>query len=206
MEQHHPIIFEQVPDFGEELVVSVRPDVLEHADRDDAVEGPAHVAIVLQAKFDPVREARLARAIGRDSELLLGQGDAGDLGAGDAGEIEPETSKPAANVKRGCAVVRQQLGGDVALLCGLRVLERLAGIFEISAGILAVGIEEQTIEALIQVVVDRRCCAWRAAGRCAGAGRETPCAPCSAPCPRTAPPVRRGRAPQAPAGCKDRPW
>ena len=40
------------------------------------------------------------------------------------------------------------------LLCGLRILKRLAGIFEISAGILAVGIEEQAIEALIQIVMD----------------------------------------------------
>ena len=41
----------------------------------------------------------------------------------------------------------------MTLLCGLGVLERLARIFEISAGILAIGIEEEAIEALIQVVV-----------------------------------------------------
>ena len=39
------------------------------------------------------------------------------------------------------------------LLCGLRVLERLARIFEIGAGILAVGIEEEAVEALIQIVM-----------------------------------------------------
>ena len=49
----------------------------------------------------------------------------------------------------------QELGGDVALLCGLRVVERLAGIFEIGAGILAVRIEEEVIEARIEVVVLR---------------------------------------------------
>ena len=42
----------------------------------------------------------------------------------------------------------------MALLCGLRIFERLAGIFEISARILAVGIEEQAVEALIQVVME----------------------------------------------------
>ena len=72
MEQHHPIVLEQSADFGEEFVVPVDADVLEHADRDDAVEGFADIAIVLQPKFDPVGETRLAGAIGRDGELLLG--------------------------------------------------------------------------------------------------------------------------------------
>ena len=39
------------------------------------------------------------------------------------------------------------------LLRGLSILERLAWIFEISAGILTVGIEEEAVEAFIQVVV-----------------------------------------------------
>ena len=59
-------------DLGEEFVVVADADVLEHADRDDAVEGFADVAIVLQPEFDPVGEARLAGATGRDGELLLG--------------------------------------------------------------------------------------------------------------------------------------
>ena len=41
----------------------------------------------------------------------------------------------------------------MTLLCGLGVLERLARIFEISARILAVGIEEEAIETFIQVVM-----------------------------------------------------
>ena len=39
------------------------------------------------------------------------------------------------------------------LLCGLRVLERLAGIFEIGAGILAVGVEEEIVKPLVEVVM-----------------------------------------------------
>src|ERR1700729_2213107 len=72
MEKHHPIVLEQSPDLGEEFVVPDDADVLEHADRDNAVEGFADIAIVLQPKFDPVGETRLPGATGRDGELLLG--------------------------------------------------------------------------------------------------------------------------------------
>ena len=67
-----PSSLSRVADLGEELVVPADADVLEHADRDDAVEGLADIAIVLQPKFDPVGETHLAGAIGRDGELLLG--------------------------------------------------------------------------------------------------------------------------------------
>ena len=72
MEQHHPIVIEQSPDFGEEFVVPFGADMLEHADRDNSVEGFADIAIVLQPKFHPFGETHLAGAIGRDGELLLG--------------------------------------------------------------------------------------------------------------------------------------
>ena len=39
------------------------------------------------------------------------------------------------------------------LLRRLRVVERLAGVFEIGAGILPVGIEEEIVEARVKVVV-----------------------------------------------------
>ena len=69
------------------------------------------------------------------------------------GEIEPKTSEPAADVERLRAVLRQQFRGNVTLLCGLGVIERLAGIFEIGAGILAVGIEEEIVKPLVEVVM-----------------------------------------------------
>ena len=77
----------------------------------------------------------------------------GDPRAGDACEVERQAAKPAADVERRCAVLRQELGGEVALLRGLRVVERLAGIFEIGAGILPVGVEEEVVQALVEVVV-----------------------------------------------------
>ena len=51
------------------------------------------------------------------------------------------------------ALVDQQLGGDMALLGELRLLERLPLVLEIGAGILPVGIEEQLIEAMVEIVM-----------------------------------------------------
>jgi hypothetical protein len=50
----------------------------------------------------------------------------------------------------------------VALLRRLRVVERLAGILEIGAAVLAVRIEEEIVEAFVEVIV---------------AGDVAPCAP-----------------------------
>ena len=181
MEQHHPLVFELATSGGEILVIAIDADMLEHADRDDAVEGLVDVAIILQPKFDAVGKIRLPGALGCDGELLTGQGDAGDLRSGDAGEIERHAAETAADVERGRAVLRQKLGGDVPLLCGLRVVERLAGIFEIGAGVLAVRIEKEIVETRVEVVVAGDVAPARAAGRCVGAGRETPCEPYGAP-------------------------
>ena len=51
------------------------------------------------------------------------------------------------------AVVDQQLGGDMALLGELRLFERRSGMFEIGAGILAVGIEEQIVKPDVEIVM-----------------------------------------------------
>ena len=51
------------------------------------------------------------------------------------------------------ALVDQQLGGEMALLGELRLLEPLPLALEIGAGILQVGIEEQLIEPVVEIVV-----------------------------------------------------
>src|SRR5579863_10783029 len=101
--------------------------MLEHADRNDAVEGLADVAIILKAEFDVLRQAGLAGAAFCDGELLLGQGDPGHPRAGDARKIEREAPEPAADIKRRRALLDQELGGEMAPLGGLSVVERLAG-------------------------------------------------------------------------------
>ena len=49
----------------------------------------------------------------------------------------------------------QQLGGEMALLGELRVVERLVRVLEIGAAILPVGVEEQRVEPPVEIVVMR---------------------------------------------------
>ena len=51
------------------------------------------------------------------------------------------------------SVAEIELGGEVALLGGLRLLERHALLLEISAGILPVAVEEQLVETVIEIVM-----------------------------------------------------
>src|SRR3546814_14802670 len=62
------------------------PDMFEHADRNDAVEGAVDVAIVDQFEAHMVGHARILRPLPRDLELLLRPGDAGHVHA--AGEVQ----------------------------------------------------------------------------------------------------------------------
>ena len=54
-----------------------------------------------------------------------------------------------------CAGLDQQLGGEVAFLGELRVVERLLGMLEIGAAVLPVGVEEERIEPPVEIVVMR---------------------------------------------------
>ena len=80
MQQHDAVVGERGAAFAEELVIEADPDMLEHADRDDAVERAGHVAVVLQPEFDARRQSLLRRARARRRQLLLRQRDAGDAG------------------------------------------------------------------------------------------------------------------------------
>jgi len=58
----------------------------------------------------------------------------------------------------------QKFGSDVALLGELGVIEQLVGRLEISAAVLPVGIEEQPVEAAVQVVMTCNVALGRAGG------------------------------------------
>ena len=78
-------------------------DVLEHADRDDAVERTFDVAVVLQLEATVgARPFSAARSLAM-RVLLLRQRHASDLGAGDLGEIEREPAPAAADVEHALA-------------------------------------------------------------------------------------------------------
>ena len=67
-----------MPEIG---VVETDADMLEHADRDDAVEVAGGLAVVLDAELDAVLKAPLDRPAVRYRELLFGQGDPDHVGA-----------------------------------------------------------------------------------------------------------------------------
>ncbi len=55
VEQHDAVVGEQRADLAEELRIVRHADVLEHADRNDAVEFVGHGAIVAEFEADAVR-------------------------------------------------------------------------------------------------------------------------------------------------------
>ena len=109
---------------------------------------------------------RLARALARERELLARQGDARDFGAADAGEIKREAAPAAADIKHAIALFDHQLGGDMALLCELRFVERRGAVLEIGAGILQVVVEKEFVEPAVEIVMMRHiaACAHRRVG------------------------------------------
>ena len=68
--EHDAVRLQQLAALAKVGVVEARAHVLEHADRDDTVEGAFHVAVVLQREAHRVLKPALARALGGDAELL----------------------------------------------------------------------------------------------------------------------------------------
>src|SRR3546814_6826833 len=75
VEQRDSVIGHAVAHHLAEAAVVGQPDMLEHADRDDAVELPGEGAIIDKLELHPVGNARLGGAALGHGELLLRQGD-----------------------------------------------------------------------------------------------------------------------------------
>ena len=114
-------------------LVVARADMLEHPDRDDPVEASLEFAIVDELEADAVVEPRLAGAAAGDAELLFGQGDAQHFDVLGPGEHQREAAPAAADVEHSLARRKHQLGGQMLLLRGLGIVERLVGLAEIRA-------------------------------------------------------------------------
>src|SRR5271154_1576081 len=140
---------------GEIFIEAGGADMLEHADRDDAVERTLDIAIVLQSKVDAILEPLLPRPLRGDDLLLLRQRHSGDARAGCLREIKSHPAEPTADVERAMAIVDQQFGGDMAFFRQLRLFEALARMLEIRAGVLPVGVQKEFVETMIQVVMTR---------------------------------------------------
>jgi hypothetical protein len=68
MQQHYAVVIEEPVAFAKEGVIEADADMLEHANRDDAIEFLRHVAVILQPEPDLVGQALLggARACKRE--------------------------------------------------------------------------------------------------------------------------------------------
>ena len=123
VQQHHSVGLQQLAALGEEFVIMLRADMLEHADRDDAVEPLVEQAIVLELELHMVRHAGRRRPLARDLQLVLGQGDAEHVDAGDLVQVQRHPAPAAADVEHPLPRLERELGGDMRLLVELRLLE-----------------------------------------------------------------------------------
>ena len=145
VQQRHAVRLQAALHRLEEGLVIRHADMLEHADRDDAVELPLHRAIVASARIctrscSPAAAARACAA----ASCSLRERDAGDAGAEFPRQRQRHAAPAAADVEhRQIRPVELQLGGDMALLGDLRLFQRLVAAREIGAGILPVAVQEQ---------------------------------------------------------------
>jgi hypothetical protein len=155
MQQHHPIVIEEAVALAKEGVIKADAYMLEHADRDDAVEFLRHVPVVLQSELDLLRHSFFARARPRERKLLLRKRDAGNARPAELGKIERKPAPAAADVEHAPVLRHEKLRRKMPFLGELGVVERLFLGFEIGAAVLPIGVEEQRIELAIKIVMMR---------------------------------------------------
>ena len=139
----------------EEFAIVGYADMLEHADRYDAIENFVDFAIVLQIEAGAIVESFGLGALVSDFMLLLRERDSGDLGAMLSGEVKPKPAPSAADIEDTVAGFQKKLGGDERLLVSLCGFQAVIRMPEISAGILTVGVQEQVVKRARQVIVMR---------------------------------------------------
>src|SRR6185503_8516033 len=154
VQERDPVGREQVAQFGKERVVILDADMLEHADRCDAVELAFDGAVIPKLKTALTCQARGGGAVIGDRQLLARQRYTQDVGVVLAREIEPETAPARSDVEDfKSGPVEIQLGRNVKFLGGLRRLQRHPRMAEVSAGIVEVVIEEEIVERARQIIM-----------------------------------------------------
>ena len=151
MEKHHAVVLEELGGLLKNSCRS-RADMLEHADRDDAVESFRHLAIVLQAEPES-GPALPTRALGRSACCSSESVIAGDVGAGRF-RRDRARARPSRSQCRGLAVPARAgaLRRDGASWrFGRRRGSHRA--LEIGAGVLHVRVEEERVELPVEIVV-----------------------------------------------------
>jgi hypothetical protein len=157
VDQRHAIGLQQRLDGLEELAEVRQPDMFEHADRDNPIEFAGKTlrqgAIIDKLEGYLVRNAHLRGLVAGIFELFFGQCDAQHLGAGDFVDETRHPAPAAADIKDLLPRLQIELCGDMSefcLLCGVET--HLRGV-EIGAAVLAMRVEKQVIESVIEVVM-----------------------------------------------------
>src|ERR1700694_5520090 len=99
MHDRHAIVGEQIADSGEEFGVVALSDMLEHADRDDAVEGALDLAIIAEMKPHARTKTAFLRARFAAMELLGAERHAGHIGICRPCQITGEPAPAGADIE-----------------------------------------------------------------------------------------------------------
>ncbi len=155
MDHRHPVILQTLGHRAEIAVEPGHADMLEHADRHDAIILPPGFTIV--AQFEPYLLVQI-RSLGPrhgDRHLLGRQRNARHLCLGFARQMHRHATPAAADIQHTHAGRQIQLVGNMLLLRRLRLLQTHVRPSEIGTRILHVLVQEQPIQTLRQVVMVR---------------------------------------------------
>src|SRR5262245_24683935 len=87
--------------------------------------------------------------------LPVGQGNTGHSRAAYLGKVQRQTAPAAANVENGLIDAENKLCSKMTFLGKLGIIQCLRIILEICATVLTIGIQEQRIKAIIEIVMMR---------------------------------------------------
>ena len=97
MQQTHAVVGQEVAHLAEEFVIVPDADVLEHADRDNAVVGSLVLAVIAQNELHLVIEAGPADPLLAQRVLFLAERHASHLAPGRLGRIDGQTAPAGAD-------------------------------------------------------------------------------------------------------------
>jgi hypothetical protein len=155
MKQRDPVIRDQLVKLIEECAVVRRSNMLEHTDREDAIETALNGAIVAELERNPIFESYLSNALTSDAQLFGRQCNTENLHSCGLSYLNGEAAPAAADIEHALTRLQEQLGDNVLFLLPLRLFQRKARPLKVGAGILKIGIEETPVEFERQIVMMR---------------------------------------------------
>ena len=128
MYQSYAVFGQQFGELGEKPAVIPDANMLEHADRDDAIEPPTDVSIILYLESDTAIEATLLRPLGGQGLLVRRQRNTEYLDVRVLRKEESHPSPPRADIEDLLARLQRELGGDMSELILLRHFQQSSGL------------------------------------------------------------------------------